>query len=119
MWEARLGVKRDYGLYDDADASYGRNLYYFLWEMPIYILIGALGGLLGALFISLNVQITKFRQRFIPVRCPNRRLVEVLTVAWVTSTTTFLLCRFSPCSNIPEDVGTLDIDSTSVRNHPS
>ncbi|CAD7694881.1 unnamed protein product [Ostreobium quekettii] len=113
MWEAKLGVKRDFGLYSDGDASYGRNLYYFLWEMPIYIVIGAVGGLLGALFIKTNVKITQFRQRFIPIRFSHRRLVEVVFVAWVTSSAAFLLCYVSPCDDVPDNIEQLHLHSSS------
>lgn len=116
MWTAQLGTKRDFGLYTDGHANYGRNLYYFLWEMPLFMVIGAMGGLIGATFIAINVQITRLRQKFIPVRCPHRRLVEVMFVAFVTSSIAFLLCYVSPCRLIPakSDQQYLNDDSPSV-----
>lgn len=117
MWTAQLGTKRDFGLYTDGHANYGRNLYYFLWEMPLFMVIGAMGGLIGATFIAINVQITRLRQKFIPVRCPHRRLVEVMFVAFVTSSIAFLLCYVSPCRLIPakSDQQYLNDDSPSER----
>lgn len=113
---AKLGITRDFGLYSDAHADYGRNFFYYLWEVPIFILIGALGGAIGALFIAINVQITRVRQRYIPVRCYNRRLVEVLVVSFVTATATFLLCYHSPCRPYPSDVQKyLDVDTPTER----
>ncbi|CAD7699480.1 unnamed protein product, partial [Ostreobium quekettii] len=103
MWSSQLGTKRDFGLYSDGYANYGRNLYYFLWELPLYLLLGGMGGVLGALFIAINVHITRLRQKFIPVRAPNRRLVEVMFVAAVTSSIAFCLCYISPCRELPAE----------------
>ena len=84
--------------------------------MPLFMVIGAMGGLIGAAFIAINVQITRLRQKFIPVRCPNRRLAEVMFVAIVTSSIAFVLCYVSPCRPIPPkaDQDFLNDDSPSV-----
>ena len=39
----------DFGLYDDHEANYGLNLWWYVWELPIFMAMGAVGGVLGAL----------------------------------------------------------------------
>lgn len=60
---SRFGRYRDFGLYTDSLAQYGTRMFYYVWEVPIFCLMGACGGLLGALFIHVNVKITQFRHR--------------------------------------------------------
>lgn len=60
---SRFGRYRDFGLYTDSLAQYGTRMFYYVWEIPIFCLMGACGGLLGALFIHVNVKITQFRHR--------------------------------------------------------
>jgi len=40
-----------------------QNATYSLWEIPFFMLIGLIGGVLGALFNYLNVQLAKFRKK--------------------------------------------------------
>ena len=41
------------------------NARYEVWELPIFLLMGVIGGLLGALFNHMNYRITVFRMRLI------------------------------------------------------
>ena len=74
-------------LYDDNLALYGKRYFYYVWELPVFAMVGAVGGLLGALFICLNIRATALRARFVPPRRPRLRLVEVRPV----------LCTASSC----------------------
>uniref|UniRef100_A0A0M3JJ33 H(+)/Cl(-) exchange transporter 7 (inferred by orthology to a human protein) n=1 Tax=Anisakis simplex TaxID=6269 RepID=A0A0M3JJ33_ANISI len=38
---------------------------YNIWEIPIFLLIGLIGGLSGALFNSLNMKLSKFRRKLV------------------------------------------------------
>jgi len=47
---------------------YGSRMFYYAWDVPIFCVMGAMGGLMGALWVHVNVRVTLFRHRFIPVR---------------------------------------------------
>jgi hypothetical protein len=66
-------------LYKDDVALYGSRYYYYIWELPLYVLMGVLGGLLGALFIRINVWVTALRARYVPPVMLKRRVAEVCT----------------------------------------
>jgi chloride channel 7 len=60
---AKFGVHRDFGLFTDDEANYSRVFWWYFWEVPIFAAVGCIGGLLGALFVNVNVRITMWRQR--------------------------------------------------------
>ena len=64
----RFGRYRDFGLYTDSLAFYGSRMFYYVWDVPIFLAMGAAGGLLGALWVHINIKITALRHRYIPVR---------------------------------------------------
>ena len=64
-------------LYDDNIALYGKRYFYYIWELPIFALIGASAGVLGALFVRGYVACTKLRAKYVPATSPKRRLAEV------------------------------------------
>ena len=64
--------------------------------------MGAVCGLLGAMFIWLNVKMTSLRHRYVPVRTAWKRTVEVVFVVFVTATLAFVICYFSPCNTLDE-----------------
>ena len=45
--------------------------------VQVFVLMGCVGGLLGAAWIRLNVQMTQLRARHVPASRPMRRLTEV------------------------------------------
>ena len=74
MMSARSGRLRR--LYDDNIALYGKRYYYYIWELPLFVAMGVLAGLLGTLFIGLNIRMTALRARWVPPRRPHLRLLE-------------------------------------------
>lgn len=98
---AKFGTHRDFGLYTDDEANYSRVFWWYFWEVPLFAGLGALGGLLGALFVKVNVRITAWRQRHVPVANRHRRHMEVVLVCAATATVMFLLLRHSPCAPVP------------------
>ncbi|KAK9901698.1 hypothetical protein WJX75_008976 [Coccomyxa subellipsoidea] len=98
---AHFGRYRDFGLYTDSLAFYGSRMFYYVWDVPIFCLMGAMGGFMGALWVHVNVKVTAFRHRFIPVRSPWKRLVEVIALVLVTSSIWFTVAYMSPCRQLP------------------
>ena len=90
----RLRLRCMRRLYDDNLALYGKRYFYYVWELPVFVLMGVTAGLLGALFIKLNIRMTQLRARFIPPSKPRLRLMEVLAAS--------PFCNFALCIvNLP------------------
>lgn len=106
LGRARFGTHRDFGLYTDDEANYSRVFWWYFWEVPLFALLGALGGLLGVAFVKVNVKVTQFRQKYIPVRNRTRRLLEVVFVAFVTASIMFIILATSPCEKLPAPLRT-------------
>ncbi|XP_077395894.1 H(+)/Cl(-) exchange transporter 7 [Festucalex cinctus] len=77
---------------------------YYLYEIPLFIAMGAIGGLLGALFNVLNYWLTIFRIRY--VHRPCLQVMEAMLVTAVTATVSFTMIYFS------DDCQPLDPDHT-------
>ncbi|KAJ8363929.1 hypothetical protein SKAU_G00127600 [Synaphobranchus kaupii] len=77
----------NFGRFDSESVAY--NFY----EIPIFIIMGALGGVLGALFNVLNYWLTIFRIRY--VHRPCLQVMEAMLVAAVTATVSFTMIYFS------------------------
>uniref|UniRef100_A0A4W6CA39 Chloride channel protein n=1 Tax=Lates calcarifer TaxID=8187 RepID=A0A4W6CA39_LATCA len=71
----------------------GDSVAYNLYEIPLFIAMGAIGGLLGALFNVLNYWLTIFRIRY--VHRPCLQVMEAMLVAAVTATVSFTMIYFS------------------------
>ncbi|EFO19166.2 chloride channel protein 7 [Loa loa] len=71
-------------------ANFGvfENHSYNIWEIPIFLLIGVLGGLSGALFNCLNLKLSRFRKKYIRSKC--QKLMECLLVAAASAFTGFI-----------------------------
>ncbi|KAG9263860.1 H(+)/Cl(-) exchange transporter 7 [Astyanax mexicanus] len=69
------------------------NVEYSLYEIPLFIIMGAIGGVLGALFNVLNYWLTIFRIRY--VHRPCLQVMEAMLVAAVTATVSFAMIYFS------------------------
>lgn len=76
IFDAKFGIRRDLGLYDDNIALYGKRFWYYIWELPIYVILGCVAGMLGGLFIKLNIKFTSFRAKYIPSSNKGRRFCE-------------------------------------------
>ncbi|XP_037545453.1 H(+)/Cl(-) exchange transporter 7 [Nematolebias whitei] len=66
---------------------------YNLYEIPLFIAMGAVGGALGALFNVLNYWLTIFRIRY--VHRPCLQVIEAMLVAAVTAAVSFIMIYFS------------------------
>lgn len=79
------------------------NAEYVWFEIPIFILMGAIGGLLGALFNYINIKLTQFRTKYI--RSNISQLAEVVLVACTSAAVGFLLSFYfsADCQPIGRD----------------
>ena len=95
--------------------SFGNFIYeqggfssFAVYELFGFVAIGALGGLVGAVFNHTNQVLTQWRLQYIhPVRHPLRRCLEVLFLSIVTSIVSFVLplyvwrkCTVLPRTNL-------------------
>ncbi|KAJ8979965.1 hypothetical protein NQ317_013713 [Molorchus minor] len=62
---------------------------YRIFELPIFVLMGAVGGLFGALWNHINYKITVFRMRYVQRKW--LKVVEACIVAAVSATVGFLM----------------------------
>uniref|UniRef100_A0A8C2K1L2 Chloride channel protein n=1 Tax=Cyprinus carpio TaxID=7962 RepID=A0A8C2K1L2_CYPCA len=78
------------------------SVQYNLYEIPLFIIMGALGGVLGALFNIINYWLTIFRIRYIHRPC--LQVMEAMLVAAVTATVSFAMIYFSnDCQPLGQD----------------
>ncbi|XP_018414110.1 PREDICTED: H(+)/Cl(-) exchange transporter 7 [Nanorana parkeri] len=88
----------NFGRFDTDQNSYK----YF--ELPIFIVMGAIGGMLGALFNAFNNWLTVFRIRYLHRR--GLQVIEAMLVAAVTATIAFVLIySSSDCQPLREGSG--------------
>ena len=94
----------------------GEKSNYSVWELSLFMLIGAMGGLIGACFNSLNLQLFQWRKTFLPAKKFYLRLVEAVCVVIVMSLFAFLLpLLWSKCTPLPTDMeGWSDQEKTLV-----
>lgn len=61
---------------------------YNLADLPFFLILGALGGLLGAFFIFVNYSINKFRYKYTKTKI--RKIIDTLALVFITCTTIYL-----------------------------
>ncbi|XP_041087090.1 H(+)/Cl(-) exchange transporter 7-like [Polyodon spathula] len=75
---------------------------YNVYEIPLFIFMGVIGGILGAIFNTFNYWLTIFRIRYIHRPC--LQVMEAVLVAAVTATVSFAMIYFSnDCQPLGED----------------
>jgi len=84
----------------------GGETSYYVYELFLFIAIGVIGGIIGAVFNDTNERITKWRLRNVN-HSKSRRFVEVMLVSLLVSTVSFLLPLIwgliHGCTPLPED----------------
>lgn len=81
-----------------------KQIYNFsVWELPLFILLGALGGLIGAAFNETNKHIHKYRQKHY-ISNPGARYREVLFVSLLMSVVCYGIPTVWPhCTSYPQN----------------
>ena len=94
----------------------GERSNYSVWELSLFMLLGAMGGLIGACFNSLNLHLFKWRKEHMPAKLYYLRLIEAVGVVIIMSLFAFLLPVFwSKCTPLPVDMeGWSDQEKTLV-----
>ena len=96
--------------------SQGENHSYQLWEVPFFVALGCLGGLLGALFNSFNRRLVNLRARLLKSR--TSRIAEALLLSACMAAFTFgLPYAFSNSLCRDRDRPQCPGDSDDVRSH--
>jgi len=80
------------------EASYDRPA--FFWEYGVFIILGALGGCIGSVFVHYNVIVSKARAPGTPFRAKCHIILEVCVIALVTAITSFPLLYTNVLSNV-------------------
>lgn len=70
--------------------SFGQDSAYRLWELPLFIIIAVIGGLLGALFNESNIRLTAWRRDNLAGN-KAKLLGEAVFVGWLSATCFFWL----------------------------
>uniref|UniRef100_A0A2K5UZ73 Chloride voltage-gated channel 7 n=1 Tax=Macaca fascicularis TaxID=9541 RepID=A0A2K5UZ73_MACFA len=83
MWDLSSPGLINFGRFDS------EKMAYTIHEIPVFIAMGVVGGVLGAVFNALNYWLTMFRIRYIHRPC--LQVVEAMLVAAVTATVAFVL----------------------------
>ena len=60
-----------------------------MWELPFFLLMGVVGGLLGSVFNALNIRLCKWRK--LHRRTAKLMVIEAVLVAFLTATCQFWL----------------------------
>lgn len=72
-----------------------------IFEIPIFIIIGCVGGLLGALFNHINEQISIYRKKHLNA-FKKKRIIELVLITLAMSFISFILpLMWQVCTNIP------------------
>jgi chloride channel 7 len=88
---------------------------YNMADMVIFVIIGILGGVIGALFIEINMAMARLRKRFIKTKPV--KVVEALAFALVGATMVFLLPMAFSCIPVTEATREIGIQYTCPEQH--
>ncbi|XP_022085546.1 chloride transport protein 6-like isoform X2 [Acanthaster planci] len=97
----------DFGIFDRCDkgSSDNCNLWTVL-DLLIFIVMGFVGGLLGALFNFLNTKLTVYRMKHLGSRRKFVRVVEALLIVMVTASVAFVAAMtLGKCKKLPSSNG--------------
>ena len=86
--------------------GYFKNPSYNMLELVIFALMGVFGGLMGAMWNSLNARLTRYRMRFIQTK-GNKLFEVILVTGFVTLTSFSTMISISDCRYIDsnQDIG--------------
>jgi chloride channel 7 len=75
-----------------------------LWELSLFMIVGCIGGLIGACFNAANEHLTRWRSKNVAIS-KTRKFVEVLIVSSFVTIVSFLLpLLWNRCTELPTDM---------------
>lgn len=89
------------------------TIFYQVYEIPLFMMIGAAGGLLGALWNHLNYKIMVFRKKYIQAK--SMKVVEALSVAVMSATIGFLMMYLINDCKSPDESSKNKTDEIDVQ----
>ena len=82
----------------------GDNSNFAIWELSLFIMIGCLGGLIGAVFNAANEHLTIWRMKNVN-QSKMRRFLEVICVSMAMSLISFVMpLVWNRCTELPTDM---------------
>jgi hypothetical protein len=82
----------------------GESANFSIWELILFVVIGCLGGLIGAVFNAANEHLTIWRMKRVNFS-KFRRLMEVLAISALCSFVAFLMpLLWNKCTDLPTDM---------------
>ena len=82
----------------------GESANFSIWELILFVVIGCLGGLIGAVFNAANEHLTIWRMKRINFS-KSRRLIEVIAISSLCSFVAFLMpLLWNKCTDLPTDM---------------
>jgi H+/Cl- antiporter ClcA len=82
----------------------GESSNFSIWELGLFVIVGCLGGLIGAVFNAANEHLTIWRMKRIN-HSKLRRFLEVIVVSLIVSVVSFLMpLLWGHCTKIPKDM---------------
>jgi chloride channel 7 len=89
---------------DFNSATSGEESNFAIWELLLFVIIGSLGGLIGAVFNAANEHMTLWRMKRIN-HSKLRRFLEVILISFLVSTVSFVMpLIWGHCTELPTNV---------------
>jgi chloride channel 7 len=89
--------------FGDFNSVSGESSNFSIWELVLFVIIGCLGGLIGAVFNASCEHLTIWRMKRVHSKLP--RFLEVIVIAFFVSTVSFLMpLIWGHCTELPTDM---------------
>lgn len=95
----------------------GEDSNFSIWELALFVVIGCLGGLIGAVFNATNEHLTIWRMKNVN-HSKFRRFIEVVCVSALVSVVAFLMpVLWGRCTDLPTDMQDWTNQEKSLVEH--
>jgi len=102
-WWGQANIEKLFS-FGEFNSLSGEASNFSIWELLLFIIVGCLGGLIGACFNAANEHLTIWRMKHVN-SSPERRVVEVILVSICVTTISFLLpALWWRCTDLPNDI---------------